>query len=151
MQEYVKVFITNFDMIKNLNRIETELTAEDIDNNGHVSEVGYLKVANWAYWEICERVGLLELYNQYRVSGIVFDTHMKFKKEIFKGEKVMVRLRFSMLEDIRKIIRRLDIFNNENEVVVEIISNGGFLDLEKRKIVEPPKEVLETCLKHLQD
>ena len=138
-------------MTKNLNTIETELTAEDIDNNGHVSEVGYLKVANWAYWEICERVGLLELYNQYRVSGIVFDTHMKFKKEIFKGEKVMVRLRFSMLEDIRKIIRRLDIFNNENEVVVEIISNGGFLDLERRKIVEPPKQILDTCLKHLKD
>ena len=138
-------------MTKNLNTIETELTAEEVDNNGHVSEVGYLKVANWAYWEICERVGLLELYNQYRVSGIVFDTHMKFKKEVFKGEKVMVRLRFSTLKDVRKIIRRLDIFNNENEVVVEIISNGGFLDLEKRKIVEPPKEVLETCLKYLKD
>ena len=138
-------------MTKNLNTIETELTAEDVDNNGHVSEVGYLKVANWAYWEICERVGLLKLYDQYRVSGIVFDTHMKFKKEIFKGEKVMVRLRFSMLEDIRKIIRRLDILNNENEVVVEIISNGGFLNLEKRKIVEPPKEILETCLKYLKD
>ena len=63
----------------------------------------------------------------------------------------MVRLRFSMLEDIRKIIRRLDILNNENEVVVEIISNGGFLNLEKRKIVEPPKELLETCLKYLKD
>ena len=151
MQEHVKFFNENFDITKILNIIETELTAEDVDNNGHVSEVGYLKVANWAYWEICERVGLLELYNQYRVSGIVFDTHMTFKKEIFKGEKVMVRLRFSILEDIRKIIRRLDIFNNENEIVVEIISNGGFLDLEKRKIVEPPKEILETCLKYLKD
>ena len=138
-------------MTKNLNTIETELTAQDIDNNGHVSEVGYLKVANWAYWEICERVGLLKLYNQYRVSGIVFDTHMKFKKEIFKGEQITVRLRLSILSDIRKIVRKLDIFNNENELVVEIISTGGFLDLEKRKIVEPPKQVLDTCLKYLKD
>ena len=151
MQEYDKFFSANFDMTKNLNRIETELTSEDVDNNGHVSEVGYLKVANWAYWEICERVGLLKLYNQYGVSGIVFDTHMKFKKEILKGEHITVRLRFSVLSDIRKIIRRLDIFNNENELVVEIISNGGFLDLEKRKIVEPPKQVLDICLKYLKD
>ena len=115
MQEYDKFFSANFDMTKNLNRIETQLTAEDVDNNGHVSEVGYLKVANWAYWEICERVGLLKLYNQYGVSGIVFDTHMKFKKEILKGEHITVRLRFSVLSDTRKIIRRLDIFNNENE------------------------------------
>ena len=151
MQKYIKFFSANFDMTKNLNRIETELTAEDVDNNGHVSEVGYLKVANWAYWEICERVGLLKLYNQYGVSGIVFDTNMKFKKEILKGERITVRLRFSVLSDIRKIIRRLDIFNNENELVVEIISNGGFLDLEKRKIVEPPKQVLDICLKYLKD
>ena len=134
-----------------MNRIETELTADHVDNNGHISEVGYLKVANWAYWEICEGVGLLDLYNQYRVSGIVFDTYMKFNKEIFKGEKVTVRLQFSLLEDVRKIIRRLDIFNNKNELVVEIVSNGGFLDLEKRKIVKPPKKIIDTCLKYLQD
>ena len=97
MQDNDKVFSANFDMVKNLNRIETELTAEDVDNNGHVSEVGYLKVANWAYWEICERVGLLKLYNQYGVSGIVFDTHMKFKKEILKGEHITVRLRLGRL------------------------------------------------------
>ncbi len=76
---------------------------------------------------------------------------MKFRKEIFEGEWVEVRLRFSVLNDARKIRRRLDIFNNKNEAVVEIISNGGFLDLGKRKIVEPPKQVLDICLKYLKN
>ena len=34
---------------------------------------------------------------------------------------------------------------------LQITSNGGFLDLEKRKIVEPPKQILDTCIKFLSE
>ena len=135
----------------NLNSVFVKLTSDHVDRNGHVSEVGYLTVANFAYWKICDQVGLLKLYNQYKISGIVFDTHMEFKKEVFEGEEVMINLRFTITKDIRKIVRRLDIYDRENRLVVKITSNGGFLDLEKRKIVEPPKQILDTCLKYLGD
>ena len=61
----------------------------------------------------------------------------------------MINLIFPITNDIRKIVRRLDIYDRENRLVVKITSNGGFLDLEKRKIVEPPKQILDTCLKYL--
>ena len=126
-----------------------KLTSDHTDRNGHVSEVGYLTVANFAYWQICEQVGLLKLYNQYNISGIVFDTHMEFKKEVFEGEKVMISLTFTIKNDVRKIVRLLNIQDSNNRLVVKITSNGGFLDLEKRKIVEPPKPILDVCLKYL--
>ena len=138
-------------METNLNRVFVTLTNDHIDTNGHVSEVGYLTVANSAYWKICDQVGLLKLYNQYKISGIVFDTHMEFKKEVFEGENVMVNLAFIIKKDVRKIVRLLNIHDRENRLVVKITSNGGFLDLEKRKIVEPPKPILELCLKYLRD
>ena len=138
-------------METNLNRVFAKLTSDHTDRNGHVSEVGYLTVANFAYWQICDQVGLLKLYNQYNVSGIVFDTHMEFKKEVFEGEKVMINLRFTIKNDIRKIVRLLNIQDSNNRQVVKITSNGGFLDLEKRKIVEPPKPILDVCLKYLCD
>ena len=128
-----------------------KLTSDHIDRNGHVSEAGYLIVANFAYWKICDQVGLLGLYNRYKISGIVFDTHMEFKKEVFEGEEVRINLRFTIANDIRKIVRQLDIFDKENRLVVKITSNGGFLDLEKRKIVEPPKQILDACVKYLRD
>ena len=133
------------------NNVYVKLTHDHVDKNGHVSEAGYLTVANLAYWQICENVGLLKLYDKYKISGIVFDTYLEFKKEVFEGEKVMIKLRFSMLGDTRKIIRLLDIYDREKRLVVKITSNGGFLDLEKRKIVEPPKQILDTCLKYLAD
>ena len=108
-------------------------------------------MANWAYWEICDRIGLLELYNRYKVSGIVFDTHMEFKQEVFAGEQVTIHLRFSISKDHRKILRQLDIYNVKNELVVKIISKGGFLDLNKRKIVEPPEQIIDICIKHLKE
>ena len=144
-------FVGDLDLNRKLNKVKAKLNAEHVDRNGHVSEVGYLKVANWAYWEICDRVGLLELYNLHKVSGIVFDTHMEFKKEVFEGEQVTIHLRFSISNDKRKILRQLDIYNDKNELVVEIISKGGFLDLNKRKIVEPPKQVIDICIKHLKE
>ena len=138
-------------MEKKLNRVFTKLTNDHTDRNGHVSEVGYLTVANVAYWQICDQVGLMKLYNQYKISGIVFDTHMEFKKEVFEGENVLVNLTFNIQKDVRKIVRSLNIRDGENRLVVKIISNGGFLDLEKRKIVEPPKPILDICLKYLSD
>ena len=144
-------FVGDLDLNRKLNKVKAKLNAEHVDRNGHVSEVGYLKVANWAYWEICDRVGLLELYNLHKVSGIVFDTHMEFKKEVFEGEQVTIHLRFSISKDNRKILRQLDIYNDKNELVVKIISKGGFLDLNKRKIVEPPKQVIDICIKHLKE
>ena len=137
-------------MEKNLNSFFVKLTSDHIDKNGHVSEAGYLTVANLAYWKICEQVGLLKHYSKYKISGIVFDTYMEFKKEVFEGEEVMINLRFNITNDTRKIVRLLDIYDRENRLVVKITSNGGFLDLEKRKIVEPPKKILDTCLKYLR-
>ena len=93
----------------------------------------------------------MKLYNLYKVSGIVFDTHMEFKKEVFEGEQVTIHLRFSISNDNRKILRQLDIYNDKNELVVKIISKGGFLDLNKRKIVEPPKEILDICIRYLKE
>ena len=136
---------------RNLNSVFVRLTSDHIDKNGHVSEAGYLTVANIAYWKICEQVGLLNLYNKYKISGIVFDTYMEFKKEVFEGEEVMINLIFNISNDTRKIVRRLDIYNRESRLVVKITSNGGFLDLEKRKIVEPPKQILDTCIKFLSE
>ncbi len=138
-------------MERNLNSVFVRLTSDHIDKNGHVSEAGYLTVANLAYWKICEQVGLLNLYNKYKISGIVFDTYMEFKKEVFEGEEVMINLIFNISNDTRKIVRRLDIYNRESRLVVKITSNGGFLDLEKRKIVEPPKQILDTCIKFLSE
>ena len=138
-------------MDRKLNSVLVKLTNDHVDRNGHVSEVGYLTVANFAYWKICDQVGLLKLYNQYKISGIVFDTHMEFRKEVFEGEEVMINLIFTITNDIRKIVRRLEIYDRENYLVVKITSNGAFLDLEKRKIVEPPKQILDACLKYLRD
>ena len=151
---WVKLIFQSFGnshLKKNLNSVYVKLTSDHVDQNGHVSEAGYLTVANVAYWKICDQVGLLKLYNKYKISGIVFDTYMEFKKEVFEGEQVFIKLRFSIFDDTRKIIRLLDIYDRENRLVVKITSNGGFLDLDKRKIVQPPREILDACLKYLVD
>ena len=115
-------------MERKLNSVFVKLTNDHVDRNGHVSEVGYLTVANFAYWKICEQVGLLKLYNHYKISGIVFDTHMEFRKEVFEGEEVMINL--------AKSIRKEYNINNlclAGGVALNCVANGKVL---KEKIFD---------------
>ena len=128
-----------------------KLSSDHTDRNGHVSEVGYLTVANFAYWQICDQVGLSKLYNRYNISGIVFDTHMEFKKEVFEGEKVIINLTFTIKNDIRKDCKAINYPRQQQSAGSEDHIEWWILDLEKRKIVEPPKPILDVCHKYLSD
>ena len=56
-----------------------------IDLNGHLSEVGYYYYAVQTVWAINKELGLVEKYEEFSIGPIIFDTEIKFKKEVFHG------------------------------------------------------------------
>ena len=66
-----------------------------IDLNGHLSEVGYYYYAVQTVWAINKKLGLVEKYEEFRIGPIIFDTEIKFKREVFRGEKINVSIFFS--------------------------------------------------------
>ena len=73
-----------------------------------------------------------------------------FYLQIIDNETYEEKAKNNVVKDIKIPPKRGTIYDRENRLVVKITSNGGFLDLEKRRIVEPPKKILDTCLKYLR-
>ena len=75
-------------METNKNNVYVKLTHDHVGKNGHVSEAGYLTVANVAYWQICENVGLLKLYDKYKISGMFLIPTWSSKKRSLKVNRL---------------------------------------------------------------
>ena len=64
-----------------MNKIKFILEQRHTDFNGHVSEAGYLTIANEAIWRVFNSIGLNEIFLDEKIGPIIFDTHMHFKVE----------------------------------------------------------------------
>lgn len=78
---------------------------------------------------------------------ILFSEETKFFKEISLSEQITVTC---AIKAMRKNAARWTIihkiFKKDNQEAAQIIVNGAWLDLEKRKLGIPPKELLEAAI-----
>ncbi len=124
------------------------ITKDFIDENGHLSEVGYYHYSVQTVWEKSKYLGLDEIYQEEKVGPIVFDTNIVFRKEIFLNDEITVKMYFiNVVEEGRKWTRLNEIYNSKRELCAKVISNGSFLDLVKRRVVSPPNKIYEMFLK----
>ena len=121
------------------------------DFNGHVSEAGFLTIANEAIWQVFDAVGLSDIFLVEKIGPIIFDTFMQFKIEVMEGDTVIVHFKAKLSDDSRKIFREIDITNQEGQVAVRLKSNGAFLDLEKRKVTSASNAVREKFNRYLSN
>ena len=134
-----------------MNRVTFILERKHTDFNGHVSEAGYLTIANEAIWQVFNSIGLHHIFLAENIGPIIFDTHMEFKVEAMEGEKVTIHFKAKLSDDCRKIFRDIDIINQNGQIAVKIKSNGAFLDLKKRRVVSVSKRISSKFSKYLSD
>ena len=134
-----------------MNKIKFVLEKKHTDFNGHVSEAGYLTIANEAIWQVFNSIGLNDIFLAEKIGPIIFDTHMHFKVEAMEGERVTVHFKAKLSNDCRKISREIDIINENGQIAVKIISNGAFLDLTKRRVVSPSRKISGKFKEYLSD
>ena len=110
-----------------------------IDLNGHLTEWGFYAYATKAIWNLNDDYGLLKLYKTYGFGPIIFDTEIKFLREVFEGDEIYVKPRIEKIFcDNKKFVRVIEIFNESDELCASFISHGAFLDHKQRKIIKPP-------------
>ena len=134
-----------------MNKIKIILEKKHTDFNGHVSEAGYLTIANEAIWQVFNSIGLTDIFFAEKIGPIIFDTHMHFKVEAMEGERVTVHFKAELSDDCRKISREIDIINENGQSAVKIISNGAFLDLTKRRVVSASRKISGKFKEYLND
>ncbi|MEU5044980.1 acyl-CoA thioesterase [Streptomyces griseorubiginosus] len=115
----------------------------ETDVQGHLNQSVYLNYAEHARWSLLRAAGI----TQARLIGsgvgpVALETTIRYLRELLAGDEVEVSCGFEWGEGktfrIQQTIRRKD-----GSVAAEITAVGGLMDLNARRLVPNPGEVLK--------
>jgi acyl-CoA thioester hydrolase len=117
----------------------------DFDPNNHMRHSAYNDYAAEARVRMFNAYGLsLDEFNRLNVGPVLFREETSFRREIRLSEDITVEVFLKGLSDKGerfKLFHR--IFKENGKLAAEIEIFGAWLDLEERKLTDPPTEVLE--------
>ena len=130
--------------IKSIQNFFYDLTIKEhhLDTFGHVNNAVYLELFEEARWEFITKNGYgLKKIQQEKKGPIILETNVKFLKELKLREKIIIE---TFCTEVSKKIIKIKHFirNSDNIICSEADFTLAFFDLEKRKIVEQPKDWL---------
>jgi acyl-CoA thioester hydrolase len=116
----------------------------DMDYNSHMANTAYLNRAVDARMAFFTSKGLpLAEMMRLRVSWVVMKDEQEYRREIQWMEEFTVTVALAGLApDASRFKIRNDFFRADGQLAAKVTSTGGFLNLDTRKLVIPPPELV---------
>lgn len=114
---------------------------EFIDFNNHLTESGFYHYGIKGLFKITKELGLMDLFNSTNCGLVTFETKIEFKKEIFEGDEINIKINFPEISDTGKWMREIDIYK-ANVLCATISSSGRMFNQLTRKVQSPPLELV---------
>lgn len=113
-----------------------------LDFLGHVNNAKYFELLEEARWDFLTGNNLgLENILEMKISPVVLGCNIQYKREVTNRERVIV---YSQVLDEGKIFKLEQVMKNEKgDICAHAVFTCGFMDLVKRKLIEPPQEWLD--------
>lgn len=125
---------------------KTSILSEHVDLYGHVNNAQYLQILETARWDWIEKFGgTRDLVQNLGVGPIVLEINIQFLKELKAEEKILIKSKREAKVG-RIFTQEQEIINSVGECACKAIFKMGFLNLQTRRLVEPPfewREILE--------
>ena len=121
---------------------QTQILEHHLDSFGHVNNAKYLELYEEARWDFITQngYGLGEIV-KLKKGPIVLDVSCRFKREIKNREQIQIHSQ--TIEAKGKIMKmRQTIIKEDESIASEAEFTFGFMDLELRKMIEPPEQWL---------
>ena len=115
----------------------------EIDFNAHMRNTAYLEYASHVRCCYFQQHGFSTAeFQQQRFGPVVFQDDIRYFKEVHMLEQITVRLLLAGLSPDAYRFRLCNQFIREDgQNAATLYSNGGFIDLDKRKLITPPAGV----------
>jgi acyl-CoA thioester hydrolase len=115
----------------------------DMDFNGHMKNTAYLDAsADVRMMYFAENGFSMREFEQRRIGPVIMRDELEYFRELRLLEPVRVTLQTSGLSEDGSRFRIVNEFYREDgKLAVRVTSNGGWLDLERRKLTPPPPEL----------
>ncbi len=111
-----------------------------LDSFGHVNNAAYLSLFEEARWDFITNGGYgLEAIQARQKGPVVLEANLRFKRELKNREQIRIE---SFTESFSGKIMRMTqrMIKEGGEIACEAAFVFGFMDLEKRKLIEPPED-----------
>ncbi|MGP4004136.1 acyl-CoA thioesterase [Streptomyces sp. 8N706] len=111
----------------------------ETDSQGHLNTSVYTQYAEHARWSLVQAAGMRqsELIEK-GIGPVNLESTIRFHRELRAGEEVEVTCAFVWGEG--KTFRVEQTFHRDGELVAELHSVGGLMDLRARKLLPDPRE-----------
>ena len=120
-----------------------EVKWADVDQNRHVRHSAYYDYGAFVRVKFITHSGFdAKALGKLKIGPILFKEECSFIKEIHPDDTLRVNMLngLSNNDGARWIVHH-EIFNQHNEKVAHMTAKGAWMDLEKRKLTMPPKEL----------
>jgi len=116
----------------------------DMDFNSHMANTAYLdKAADVRQMFLMEHGFPVEEFLRLRVGPVVRKDEVEYFREVGLQQEITVTFELAgHAPDGSRFLLRHEIFCPEGELSARVTSAGGWLDLDKRKLVVPPPALL---------
>ena len=115
----------------------------DLDFLGHVNHANYLSLFEEARWELLAEsgFGFAELQRE-GIAPVILGVNIQYRKEIHNREQIHIET--STSGTIAKVDRLEQVmYNEEGRIAATATVTYGIMDVETRKLIEPPSIWLE--------
>ncbi|MCT4640757.1 MAG: acyl-CoA thioesterase [Bacteriovoracaceae bacterium] len=123
-------------------KYEIQIIEAHLDSFGHVNNAVYLELFEQARWDFITKgkFGLDAILSK-KQGPVILEVNIKYKRELKNRD--LITIESNTLSDAAKIMQlNQKMINSEGKVACEAIFTLGFMDLEKRKLIMPPKDWL---------
>ena len=123
---------------------EFEIRWNDLDANRHLANVSYVNYMSHTRMSFMNDNGINhKTMMKYKIGPVVFHEHIYYFKESFDG-KIIVSFELDGMSADGKFFRFLhNFFNEEGQNLASCDMQGGWMDLQNRKLTPLPDEMLE--------
>ena len=125
--------------------ISTFAAWADMDANAHMANVAYLSKCVDARMSFFKAHGFpVHEFAKRRIGPVVRRDEIEYHREIGLLDPITVTLELSGLApDGSRFRLRNEILNGDGRLAARVTSEGGWLDLAKRRLIAPPDDLLE--------
>ncbi len=125
--------------------ISTFAAWADMDANAHMANVAYLSKCVDARMSFFKQHGFpVSEFAKRQIGPVVRRDELEYYREIGLLEPITVTLEIAgMAPDGSRFRLRNEILTEDGKRAARVTSEGGWLDLAKRKLIAPPADLLE--------
>lgn len=114
-----------------------------IDFNGHMGNTSFLNLAvDVRMYFFKENVFPVTEFQRQRFGPVVWKDEIEYYKEMYLLDKIRITLQLAGIsEDASRFRLRNEFFREDGKLAARLNTTGGWLDLDKRKLIVPPTEL----------